>query len=367
MEVDLRGWSGEVSIDAGWRDLDMLLLLSATGYGPPCAGRDEGSDAGLGQLKSPAWRSGVGNLYPLFHHSEPLKRWRTCFKQTVIDNAILLLRLIDTTISSIRVLKSNSDMFDIEGFAKPWLEVSLPISKLGGLRNGNTQFEKQVGRRLLIHGPTIPEILTQYEEIGACLAATLTFPAPDLTITTTDLEIRPGLKVRIYTPREYTGSKPVCIFYHGGGWAMGDLDGEDIQVRTICRDAGVVIVSVDYRLAPQHPYPAPFEDCVFAYHWSLQNKKILNTAPGQAFTFGSSAGGNLALSVALKIIDEGKGETLMGVVAVVPVTIAPEAVPERLMSRYTSYEEHAEHTVNTKKAMKTFFGRSTTSVSEPVN
>jgi versiconal hemiacetal acetate esterase len=148
---------------------------------------------------------------------------------------------------------------------------------------------------------------------------------------------------------------------------MGDLDGEDTQVRTICRDAGAVIVSVDYRLAPQHPYPAPFEDCVFAYHWALQNTQLLNTMPGQAFTFGTSAGGNLALGVALKIIDEGMGKTLRGVVAVVPVTVAPEAVPENLKSWYTSYEEHAEHTINTRSAMEAFFGESTTLASELAN
>jgi versiconal hemiacetal acetate esterase len=82
----------------------------------------------------------------------------------------------------------------------------------------------------------------------------------------------------------------------------------------------------------------------------------LNTTPNHAFTFGTSAGGNLALSTALKVIDEGHGDTLKGVVAVVPVTIAPEAVPEASRSNYASYEEHAEHTINTSLGMKTFFG-----------
>jgi len=136
---------------------------------------------------------------------------------------------------------------------------------------------------------------------------------------------------------------------------MGDLEGEDAQCRTISKAAGVVIVSVDYRLAPAHPYPAPLDDCVTAYYWALKNSDSLNTTPNQAFTFGTSAGGNLALSTALKVIDVGHGETLKGVVAVVPVTIAPEAVPDSLKAKYTSYEEHAEHTINTGLGMKTFF------------
>jgi versiconal hemiacetal acetate esterase len=200
------------------------------------------------------------------------------------------------------------------------------------------------------------DIFRQSEENGALLVSKLTFPAPDLTVKSIDKEIAPGLKVRIYTPPQYTSPKPVCIFYHGGGWAMGDLEGEDGQCRTISKAANVVIVSVDYRLAPAHKYPVPFDDCVFAYHWALRNALMLNTTPNQAFTFGTSAGGNLAISVGLKIIDLGMGETLKGVVAIVPVTINPEVVPESLKSKYTSYEEHDEHTVNTGKGMKTFYG-----------
>ena len=218
------------------------------------------------------------------------------------------------------------------------------------------QFEKQLGKRLLLHGPTVEDLFKQYEKNGELLVSKLTFPSPDLSVKTEDREIAPGLKARIYTPPGYSGNKPVCVFYHGGGWAMGDLDGEDIQVRIISKDAGVVIVSVDYRLAPAHPYPAPLDDCITAYHWAMKNTSHLNTLPNQAFTFGTSAGGNLALSTALKIIDAGLGDTLRGVVAVVPVTIDPESIPADLKSKYTSYKEHAENTINTESAMKTFFG-----------
>jgi len=164
------------------------------------------------------------------------------------------------------------------------------------------------------------------------------------------------LKVRIYTPPNYNVRKPVCLFYHGGGWALDDHTSEDAQLKTISKATGVVVVSVDYRLAPANPYPAALDDSCFAYHWAIKNSTFLNTTPNEAFTFGTSAGGNLALSTALRLIDGLQAETLKGVVAVVPVTIAPEVVPDALKNNYTSYDEHNLHTVNTASGMKAFYG-----------
>lgn len=166
------------------------------------------------------------------------------------------------------------------------------------------------------------------------------------------------MKARIYTPPNYIpGSKPACVFFHGGGWVMGDLDGEDGYCRKICKDVGIVVVSVDYRLAPKHPFPVPLDDCVASCHWALENSEILKTKPGKIIVSGTSAGANLALAAVLKFIEAGKGEAVQGVVAVVPPTIAPEAVPESLRKKYTSYDEHAQNTVNTAPAMKIFFGK----------
>ncbi|KAG9234540.1 arylacetamide deacetylase [Amylocarpus encephaloides] len=226
-----------------------------------------------------------------------------------------------------------------EGFAKPWLD-----------------FEKQIGQRLLLTAPTAAEARAQYLETGALLMSKLTFPAPDTSITTTDKEIQPGLKVRIYTPPDRTfAPKPACIFYHGGGWAMGDLEGEDGFCRMVSKECEVVVVSVDYRLAPEYPYPAPLDDCVEVYEWVLKNSEELGTKSGEIVTVGTSAGGNLALAVALKMLDSGKGETVKGIVALAPVTVAVEALPESLRGKYTSYDDHDLNTINTKAAMKMFF------------
>ena len=141
---------------------------------------------------------------------------------------------------------------------------------------------------------------------------------------------------------------------------MGDLNGEDAQCRLIAKQCKMVLVSVDYRLAPKHKYPAALDDCTEAAKWALRNRDTLraNTAP--ITLIGASAGGGTAFSTALKLIDEGLAAQVAGVAAMVPVTVHPDAVPSDLKAKYTSYEEHAEHTVNTKSAMEAFFGKSNT-------
>jgi versiconal hemiacetal acetate esterase len=138
---------------------------------------------------------------------------------------------------------------------------------------------------------------------------------------------------------------------------MGDLNTEDAQCRIISKRCGVILVSVDYRLAPAHRYPTALDDCVEAARWAMENRSKLGVRDGPVAMIGTSAGGGLAFSTALRLIDEGLSDQLAGVVGLVPVTVHPDRVPSEMKERYTSYDEHAEHTVNTKDAMETFFGR----------
>ena len=183
-----------------------------------------------------------------------------------------------------------------------------------------------------------------------------TFPGPDTSVASEDRTIGDGLKIRIYAPPgNVKGSKPVGLYIHGGGWAMGDLDMDDAGCRTMSKGAGVVIVSVDYRLGPQHKYPAGPDDCVAAYKWTLENAEALGGISGKVFIGGASAGGNLTFTVALRLLDDGLGNTIAGLVPQVPVTVHPDLVPADLKSKYTSQDEHAEHTVNSKSAMAAFW------------
>ncbi|KAF2708024.1 hypothetical protein K504DRAFT_534711 [Pleomassaria siparia CBS 279.74] len=224
-----------------------------------------------------------------------------------------------------------------EGFAKPWVE-----------------FEEEFGGRPLLHGP-LSECIDGYMKIGIKMASKYAFPAPDSTVKTEDRAIDDGLKVRIYTPEGYSGGKPVGVYYHGGGWAMGDIDGDDASCRATAVGGGVVVVSVEYGLAPQNKHPGLINDCWKGFQWTLKNAKELGGVEGKIFTTGSSAGGQLALGIALKAIDEGYGDAVVGVVAQVPATVHPDGVPEELKPKYKSWTEHDEHTINTRSAMTAFW------------
>ncbi|KAF2790604.1 hypothetical protein K505DRAFT_282308 [Melanomma pulvis-pyrius CBS 109.77] len=224
-----------------------------------------------------------------------------------------------------------------EGFAKPWVE-----------------FEEEFGGRPLLYGP-LSKCVDGFVEIGTKMVSKYTFPTPDPAVKTEDRTIDDGLKVRIYTPEGYSGGKPVGVYYHGGGWAMGDIEGDDSFCRATAKGGGVVVVSVDYGLAPQNKHPGLINDCWKGFQWTLQNAKALGGLEDKIFTTGTSAGGQLALGIALKAIDEGFGDSVVGVVAQVPATVHPDGVPEGLKSNYTSMKEHDDHTINTGSAMFAFW------------
>lgn len=190
------------------------------------------------------------------------------------------------------------------------------------------------------------------------MAAKLEFPSPDTTVTSKDLDVSPDYKFRVYTPPNATGKEALGMYFHGGGWAMGSIDQEDAISRIISKSCNLVVVAVGYRLAPAHPWPAAHDDCASAAKYAIEHAAELGADPKSGLLLaGSSAGGNLAISTALRLIDDGLGDKVSGICAMVPVTVHPDAVPAELKSRYTSYDEHAEHTVNSKSAMEGFFSK----------
>ncbi|KQV54699.1 MULTISPECIES: alpha/beta hydrolase [unclassified Caulobacter] len=113
------------------------------------------------------------------------------------------------------------------------------------------------------------------------------------------------LALRLYRPDGVTAPAPVLMFFHGGGFLLGDLDSDDGVARAFCRSTRSLVVSVDYRLAPEHPYPAALDDAVLALAWAAKHASDHGGDPERLALAGTSAGAVLAATLALKTRDAG--------------------------------------------------------------
>ena len=165
--------------------------------------------------------------------------------------------------------------------------------------------------------PDDPPVEERREGLKAMLP-----PAPEIAVAAAEdrsIPVADGeIGVRIYSPSE-AGPHPLVVCFHGGGWVIGDIDTHDAQNRDLCNDAHCVVVSVDYRLAPEHRFPTAAEDCYAATCWAIENAAALNADPARVAVAGDSAGGNLAAVIALMARDRG-GPTLHHQVLIYPVT-----------------------------------------------
>ncbi|CAK9001268.1 Carboxylesterase NlhH (NLH-H) [Durusdinium trenchii] len=114
----------------------------------------------------------------------------------------------------------------------------------------------------------------------------------------------PTVPVRVYRPTNVDGAVPTVVYYHGGGWVVGSIETHDRLCREMCAASGAVVVSVDYRLAPEHPFPAAFEDAFTATSWAAEEIATLGGNPERLLVAGDSAGGNLAAAVCLQARDQ---------------------------------------------------------------
>ena len=109
------------------------------------------------------------------------------------------------------------------------------------------------------------------------------------------------IKIREYRPTGASATQvlPALVYYHGGGWVIGDIDTHDVLCRQLCQASGCAVFSVDYRLAPEHVFPAAYDDAQAAFQWVADNAKPLYVVADRVAVGGDSAGGNLAAAVCL--------------------------------------------------------------------
>lgn len=113
------------------------------------------------------------------------------------------------------------------------------------------------------------------------------------------------IALRVYRPAGGGAKLPALVYLHGGGWTIGDLDTHDVLCRSLCQQAGGVVVSVDYRLGPEHKFPAAYDDAVAAWQWVAAQADDLGIDPARIAIGGDSAGGNLAAAACLGLRDLG--------------------------------------------------------------
>ena len=175
-------------------------------------------------------------------------------------------------------------------------------------------------------------------------AATRSLPVGEPVATTADFRVKGPdgeVLVRRYLPADHTGA--LVAYFHGGGWVMGDLDTHDARCRALANRSGCTVLAVDYRLAPEHRFPAAFEDAVAVVRWAAASAATIGCDPRRIALAGDSAGGNLAAAAALDARDQAIELRLQ--VLVYPVLHAgPAHLP--------SYEAQADGPVLTRPLME---------------
>lgn len=161
--------------------------------------------------------------------------------------------------------------------------------------------------------------------------------------------------IRLYTPflrtedldrAPATNGRPVALFFHGGGWVMGSIETHDNICRRMANEAKCIVISVEYRLAPEHKYPAALNDCFATTCWACERFGEFGGDPDRIIVTGDSAGANLAAAVCLRARDEG-GPRIAGQVLVYPIVDYNDQTP--------SYRENADGYMLTRDTMKWFW------------
>jgi len=171
----------------------------------------------------------------------------------------------------------------------------------------------------------------------------LDVPARDIAVMR---DVQGPVPLRLYDARDERGPGPLLVFIHGGGWVIGGIETHDPLCIDLAIELDLPVVAVDYRLAPEHPFPAAFEDSLSAARWIAAEAEALGRSPTCLFLAGDSAGGNLAAAVSVALRDEPAAVPVAGQWLIYPATDP--------CIRYPSYDEYCEGFLLTKASMDWF-------------
>jgi acetyl esterase len=189
------------------------------------------------------------------------------------------------------------------------------------------------------------DLRTRRERLRRSPVGRFVFGRPSSAVTTTDVEIETGSRLHVHRPTGVDGPLPVVVNFHGGGWCLGTPEQSAWLASHVAELAGCLVVSPTYRLAPEHPYPAPVEDAWAVLRWVAEHAAELGGDPTRIAVMGDSAGGNLAAVTSLMARDAG-GPALRAQVLVYPAV--------EMYERYPSEEANARALVLTSDQMHTF-------------
>lgn len=208
----------------------------------------------------------------------------------------------DTTVKKDTASKSMADIKP-SGAAPAWApdikpQMQAVLEKLAGY--GDKPIPKlSAADARKNHTPTdaVMDLMKQYN-----------IPAPAFNIDTMgkDIPVSGGtIHLSIYTPKSGNGPYPVIVYYHGGGFVIANIDVYSASAKTLADQVGAIVISVGYRLAPEHKFPTAHNDAYAAYQWAIKNAASIKGDPKKIALAGESAGGNLAIATAMKARDAG--------------------------------------------------------------
>lgn len=197
-------------------------------------------------------------------------------------------------------------------------------------------------------GPPIHELSPEKNRKGIRYIAAKTAP-PSQEVAAVEDRIAPvqdrEIKLRFYFPRG-EGPHPIFVFFHGGGWVMGDVEIIDAPMRFIANNARSIVVSVDYRLAPEHKFPTAVNDCYQAIKWVSENAHEFGGDASSIGVGGESAGGNLAVTAALMSRERGAPSLSFQVLLYPPTDLSKEYPSQHMFDGYFLSREEIRYFEN---------------------